>query len=95
MESGLRTASMRTSMRLLSDRNPLSRAVADALLACAYVRTPPMAIAITMNLTNRALPKVASRGSTSLRPPMNLIDDSKEVYIRDSEQLWGARHWET
>ena len=27
--------------------------------------------------------------------PMSLIDDLKEVYIRDSEQLWGARHWET
>jgi hypothetical protein len=27
--------------------------------------------------------------------PMKLIDDLKEVYIRDSEQLWGARHWET
>ena len=27
--------------------------------------------------------------------PRNLVDDLKEVYIRDSERLWGARHWET
>lgn len=27
--------------------------------------------------------------------PMNLMDDSKEAYIRDSERLWGTRHRET
>ena len=27
--------------------------------------------------------------------PMNVIDDLKEIYIRDPERLWGARHWET
>jgi hypothetical protein len=26
---------------------------------------------------------------------MNVIDDLKEIYIRDPERLWGARHWET
>jgi hypothetical protein len=27
--------------------------------------------------------------------PMDVMDDLKEIYIRDSEQLWGARRWET
>ena len=27
--------------------------------------------------------------------PMNLMDDSKEAYIRDSERLWGTLHRET
>jgi hypothetical protein len=55
---------MRASTKLLSDWNPLPRAVADAIMTYVYARTPPMATAIIMNLMNRALMKVASRGST-------------------------------
>jgi hypothetical protein len=55
---------MQASTRLLNDWNPLPRAITDAVMAYVYARTPPMATAITMNLMNRALMKVASRGST-------------------------------
>jgi hypothetical protein len=85
---------MRISAMLLSDWNPLPRAVADALLACARAD----AANGDGDYYEPHEPRLAESGLPwfyFITVSMNLLDDLKEVYIRDSERLWGARHWGT